>query len=470
MIPSLFNENDITDHDSLLLETNPSPETLLETQLNEHPDLPLGKAIHLLLHVKPHVLATAIDQVWKQNTPFDQRPSPIAHALTSLDHHLSQHQRHHGNDDSSMDAMVRHIYDPLKSKVLKSPKNSNTNTSSTNSLQLLAALVLWSPHRALYQQCLEREISPLDNNINNNKRGALSVSLLLWFITQQWPSLSNDMTPETVDQVMIIARFIPGLIQILDQVGELPTLLACTTYDTLLTISVYVLDIYLSPTDIESSAMASATKSIPPYSSSSSTNITVIEEKENYMVDEKQLKAAHELWTRLNSLLNLAKKWQQSSDPVTLGAWDELVHFMIQSQAILTGSNLEGYQQVRKGWRWLTNVLLSSQILSKNPIKKWKTIWTLEDKDLDMNLSSYLKMIMFALRQNGYWLQHQQQLLEQKDKNMTISPPSSSAGTDQLDYQEQVKSTCCTMVSENGEKTNMDVAHSMMFSFLYDVD
>jgi hypothetical protein len=40
----------------------------------------------------------------------------------------------------------------------------------------------------------------------------------------------------------------------------------------------------------------------------------------------------------------------------------------------------DGYQQVRQGWNWLCKVLVSSQLLSKNPTKKLKFVWKLEVK------------------------------------------------------------------------------------------
>lgn len=59
--------------DRLLLNATKQQPSAME--IEQHMDdespsvLPLGKALHLLLHVKPTVLDTAIDRVWKKTSP-----------------------------------------------------------------------------------------------------------------------------------------------------------------------------------------------------------------------------------------------------------------------------------------------------------------------------------------------------------------------------------------------------------------
>lgn len=75
----------------------------------------------------------------------------------------------------------------------------------SNSLILLAGLILWSPHQERYQQCIEQELNLAD------KRGALAATLVLSFITKQWPEDENT--------TVIMTRFIPSLILVVEKVG-----------------------------------------------------------------------------------------------------------------------------------------------------------------------------------------------------------------------------------------------------------
>jgi hypothetical protein len=84
------------------------------------------------------------------------------------------------------------------------PKSSKESILS-NSLILLAGLVLWSPHRGRYQQCIEQELTLSD------KRGALAAALILSSITKQWPEDGNT--------TVIMARFVPSLILVVEKVG-----------------------------------------------------------------------------------------------------------------------------------------------------------------------------------------------------------------------------------------------------------
>ncbi|CAO3588077.1 unnamed protein product [Absidia cylindrospora] len=371
--------------------------------------LPLGKALNMLLHVKTHVLATAMDQAWRspKKLPSALTASPVITALNSLDLYLTQH---------ASDSFLRHIYNPLKDKVLK-PKNSKEAIS--NSLQLLAGLTLWSPHQTRYQQWIEQELTHTD------KRGALSSALILSFITKQWHPLkeTDDDHKEKanqMEQVVMVTRYFLPLMTVLKRYGELPTLLACTAYDTLLTISVFMMDPYLLPatTTMDQDTLSNG-------------KISILEDETKDQLVGDRLKVIQDIWPRLESLLVMVKKWQQLTDLITNGAWQELHIFMTQAHRVLLEGRLDRYHQVRKSWCWLSKVLVSSQILSKNPTKKMGFIWKLEDKCLEPNLSSYLKMLMLALRQNGHWIEHQN----------TKSIPS-----DLTDFQEQARVYCRSMI------------------------
>jgi hypothetical protein len=69
----LAGQEDRHNEDRLLLNATkqqPSAMDIEQHMDDESPsDLPLGKALHLLLHVKPSVLTTAIDRVWKKTSP-----------------------------------------------------------------------------------------------------------------------------------------------------------------------------------------------------------------------------------------------------------------------------------------------------------------------------------------------------------------------------------------------------------------
>ncbi|ORZ21368.1 hypothetical protein BCR42DRAFT_407419 [Absidia repens] len=425
MADSLFNEAaQPNSYDNLFLVNTAKPQASpLEIQLTNDEQqsiLPLGKALNMLLHVKTHVLATGMNQTWRspKKLPSTLTGSPVNTALNSLDLYLTQH---------SSDFFLRHIYDPLKDKVLK-PKNGKEAIS--NSLQLLAGLTLWSPHRTRYQQWIEQELTHTD------KRGALSSALILSFITKQWhPFKENDDDGDDKEQsdqmeqvVMMMTRYFSPLMTVLKQYGELPTLLACTAYDTLLTISVFMVDICLSPVAIIMDQEHGK-------ESTSNAKISVLEDETKDQVDGERLKLIQDVWLRLDSLLVMVEKWQQPTDLITNGAWRELHVFMTQAHHVLLEGRLDRCRQIRKSWCWLSKVLVSSQILSKNPTKKMSFIWKLEDKCLEPNLSSYLKMLMLALRQNGHWIEHQ---------NAKSSP--SGLTDDEQNLQEHARVYCRSMI------------------------
>ncbi|KAI9492190.1 hypothetical protein BDB00DRAFT_873642 [Zychaea mexicana] len=177
-LPEIVVPNGIYDEE----ESSKGPE-IHETKLQV---MPLGKAVHTLLHVKEEAFQHAI------NKPT--RDSPIARALYSIDEYLETPR-------------FEDIYDPLKDQFLK-PKS----TQAKAALRLAQYVLLHSRHKANFRSFLKtHELQ------SGDKRAHLAAALLL--------------------ESVAVDEFIPDLVRLAQQYGEKPTMTACIACDAVLACS-----------------------------------------------------------------------------------------------------------------------------------------------------------------------------------------------------------------------------------------
>ncbi|KAI8147856.1 hypothetical protein BJV82DRAFT_309190 [Fennellomyces sp. T-0311] len=150
--------------------------------------MPLGKAVHTLLHVKEEALHQAVVK--------PTRDSPIARALYSIDNYLDS-------------LRFADVYDALKDQFLK-PKSAQAAAA----LRLARYLLLNSRHQQSFHHFLKTQELQSDD-----KRRHLAAVLLL---------------EQAADSV---AEFVPDLIQLAKQYGDKPVLIACLACDTVLACS-----------------------------------------------------------------------------------------------------------------------------------------------------------------------------------------------------------------------------------------
>ncbi|KAI9301683.1 hypothetical protein BJ944DRAFT_133468 [Cunninghamella echinulata] len=401
MVDSLLKIDDKAYEANLLINNNnnnnnnkqSTTATSSVTDLIDHSYLPIGKALHLLLQVKSRVLITAIDTWKKKKDVSIQNNSPVIKALFSLDNYIKKTK----DADTDIDSALQLIYSPLKEKILKSKKNG----SQENIYQLLSGLLFYSDYKEQYQAMIKRELQ------RDDKRDNLAASLLFSFITKQiiTPSpssslsfISNDSISTDIKyQLNILYLFIPDLFHILEQHSDTPTLLVCTTYDTLLSLtSIMIMSFFKEESKDDANYNRNDNKS-------NNTLITIIDDRNG--LDEQHIKQMQDIWTCNIKLLSLAKKWQPSHDMITLCAWNELDIFIKTCQSILMddSSKQEEYLHVAISWYWLSNNLQSTQLLSKKQ-KKVNSILHLKNKQLNEHISNYLKFLLLALLQKGEWL------------------------------------------------------------------
>ncbi|CAO3615479.1 unnamed protein product [Cunninghamella echinulata] len=403
--------------------------------------LPVGKALHLLLQVKLRVLITAID-IWKKRKDIStQNNSPIIKALFSLDNYIKKIK----DTDNDLDSALQLIYSPLKEKILKSKKNE----SQENIYQLLRGLLFYSDYNEQYQTLIKRELQ------HNDKRNNLAASLLFSFITKQiiTPSSSSSLSfinndsisIDIKNQLNILTLFIPDLFRILEQYSDTPTLLVCTTYDTLLSLtSIMIVSFFKEESKSDTNHNHNDNKS-------NSTLITIIDD--NNGLDKQYIKQIQDTWIYIIKLLDLAKNWQPSRDMITLCAWNELDIFMKTCQSILIddSSKEEEYLQVAISWYWLSNNLQSTQLLSKKQ-KKVNSILHLKNKQLNDHLSNYLKFLLLALLQKGEWLS----LVNTKQKEESDD-----------DSIERIKTLCKSMIENYPITKPWQSINQLFLPFIY---
>ncbi|CAO3617714.1 unnamed protein product [Cunninghamella blakesleeana] len=249
-------------------------------------------------------------------------------------------------------------------------------------------LLFYSDHHGQYQLLLKKELHQSD------KRNNLAVVLLLAFIMKQIKSSSfidngNDIDAISTDikyQINVLSSFIPDLYSIIEQYSDAPTLLVCTTYDLLLTLTSTMIITFFKQ-EINDNKKKDL--------------ITVIDHP---VLDQQHLLLIQDTWVYILKLLSIAKNWQSPNDIITLCGWNELDIFMKTCQSIfMDDSNEVEYQQIAISWYWISNHLQSTQLLSKKR-KKTNSIFHLKNKHINDHLSNYLKFLLLALLQKGEWL------------------------------------------------------------------
>ncbi|KAI8061588.1 hypothetical protein BC940DRAFT_310187 [Gongronella butleri] len=316
--------------------------------------MPLGKALSLLLHVKAHVLARANDA---RHAP-DSAPSddPVLGALESIDHYL---------DQRSDCASVRHVYDPLKDKVLK---------KDAAALRLLKLLVLHSRHRDRYRQLMGNVLVE-----GPTKRDQLAVALILNAIVCDWPSLLQPVTlsAEIHAQCTDILQLAAPLCQMLQNVGDQPTMLACTAVDTYLVMA----------------AMGTMLPLVSPVSSSGASSSGLIAVVATPMATDLERQPIFDFWEQWLSVLAKIQKWKPQHAWSSL-PWLELTQWLSVSRVAIE-QDPNQYREVAMCFAWLSHGLASSWYLAKQP--KRKKIFELESPWVDTPLARYCHLLLLAL-------------------------------------------------------------------------
>ncbi|KAI9263132.1 hypothetical protein BDA99DRAFT_58381 [Phascolomyces articulosus] len=178
--------NDGLDDNNNIGFNNKEP-TVVETI----PVIPLGKAVHTLLHVKEEVFQQAI-------VKSSNRDSPIVRALYSIDDYLNS-------------SRFADVYDPLKDQFLK-PKSSQAKPA----LRLARYLLMDSQHKNNFRAFFKTHELQSDD-----KRRHLAGVILL----------------ESVVDMESIMEFIPDLVHLVQLYGDKPTLTACISCDIVIAYS-----------------------------------------------------------------------------------------------------------------------------------------------------------------------------------------------------------------------------------------
>ncbi|KAI7851603.1 hypothetical protein BDC45DRAFT_206447 [Circinella umbellata] len=179
------NENAIEDNNDVGFNSEKS------ATVEPLPVIPLGKAVHTLLHVKQEAFQKAIAKL-------DDRDSPIVRALYSIDDYLNS-------------LCFSDVYDPLKDHFLK-PKSSQAKSA----LRIARYLLIYSRHRLNFATFLKTHELQSDD-----KRRHLAAALLL---------------EDGIDNSVLVP-FIPNLVYLAQHYGEKPTLIASIACDTVLAYS-----------------------------------------------------------------------------------------------------------------------------------------------------------------------------------------------------------------------------------------
>ncbi|ORX43183.1 hypothetical protein DM01DRAFT_92251 [Hesseltinella vesiculosa] len=175
------------------------------------PTLSLGKSLSLLLHVQAHTVRRAV-KTWRQSrSDATSTTDPVVLALISIDKCLDLHP------DSTAD-----VYNPLKTKVLK---------KDPAALEIMQGFVLSSKHSTSFRRMLAQSLS-----CQSTKRDQLAAILVLSSIVKEWPALlltGDEPAVHEVDQDLASSMILP-VYELLQSVGDAPTILVCTAFDTYL--------------------------------------------------------------------------------------------------------------------------------------------------------------------------------------------------------------------------------------------
>ncbi|KAI8997391.1 hypothetical protein BDB01DRAFT_34574 [Pilobolus umbonatus] len=259
-------------------------------------DLPLGKALHLLLHVHSHVFDNAVNILQQSDLlelTLRKNDSPAVRALLSLDNYVKS---------SEQDRLTnfKHIYDSVKEKFLKKSK-SNTNQSS---MRIIGYFLLNSQYKDDINTFMCNELR------KNDKRNQLAAVLLIDFIFFTYIASSTE------NHWNLISLVAPELIRIAHQSNQ-PTLLCTTSCELALKCAHYLLINLKKPILSPSRMVNDASK------------LKIIEIDPVLNTSEK-IHHLNGIWRGVDTLLCLMEKWSTPNTHLTHSAFSEL-HSLFQN-------------------------------------------------------------------------------------------------------------------------------------------
>ncbi|KAI9348898.1 hypothetical protein BD770DRAFT_164236 [Pilaira anomala] len=352
--------NDQVNDDALMLERNgliqAKTESELETVIKESTsDLPLGKALNLLLNIHARVFDKAVTTV-RESAPAELAiqsiESPTIRALISIENYLTSTD----NFSKSFD----HVYSSLEDKFIK---RSKVSSNSEPSMRIIGYFVLYSKSRKLVQQYISQLLYDAD------KRSQLAAVMLLQFLFTSYIS-AQDIHSD------ISALFIPPLTNVSQKYADTPTLLACSSCDLALQFSRYIA-LHLNNTD------------------STTAPITELEDTSN--LEYSQISEA---WKYADTLLYIMEKWYKSMGDLELASFKELHSFL--SYATKSISDTSQQSELIAAWDLIVTYLTPKSIVSEKPlnIKKQKALFNNQTTSLLSAIKMMKKKLSFYLKKN----------------------------------------------------------------------
>ncbi|KAI8076271.1 hypothetical protein BDF21DRAFT_66511 [Thamnidium elegans] len=349
---------DQVNDDTLMLERNgllkDNTESELETVIKESTsDLPLGKALNLLLNIHGHVFDKAIGTIRKSTRAeltAQAIESPTIRALISIENYLTSSN----NFTKSFD----HIYHSLEEKFIKRNK---ANSNSESSMRIIGYFMLYSKHQKLVQQYISQELC------ETSKRNQLAVVVLLQFLFTNYISM-QDMYSD------LSALFISSLTQVSQKYADSPTLLACSSCDLALQFSRYIA-LHLNSTN------------------DTIASITELQDDNNNTKFHQISKA----WEYADTLLNIMEKWYKSMGELELASFKELHLFL--SYAINSVQDINQRVESIAAWDLIVTYLSPKSIVSEKPLTLKKQKALLSGQTIP--LLSTIKVSLFVILQKG---------------------------------------------------------------------
>ncbi|KAI8350928.1 hypothetical protein EDC96DRAFT_519232 [Choanephora cucurbitarum] len=336
--PSLLQLETSGKNDSVTRELEESIETAVS-------DLPLGKALHLLLHVHSHVLDKAFETIRSSDPAhllIAKADSPTVRAILSIQHYIL----HNG-----INASFHHVYGPLKEKILK-----RGNQQNESSMRLVSYLALYSEETAAaVQACLRAELEP---NLSD-KRSQLACVLVLQFLSTH--CFYQQSTKQYVSFAMSV---VPPLLDIADK-QDRPTLLTCSAAEVAIQLVSY------------------AMKPLPTISKDNKLLTSKIEIVEEVISD---LNFNNSICQALHKIIVLLAKWHHAPGEAELTAYEEL-------RSVLKSGTIN-----YDFWLFILTYLTPKAVISERPISSKK-----QRKILSHSNTSASKLILLTLLQKTEW-------------------------------------------------------------------
>ncbi|KAL7313618.1 hypothetical protein PS15m_007342 [Mucor circinelloides] len=242
-------------------------------------DMPLGKALHLLLNVHGQVFDKAVSFLQSSTAAeiaIKTAESPTIKAILSIKNYISK----------DVSASFKQIYDSLKDKFLKKQPNEAA-------MRVVSYFTLHSnPCKIQVQQVLIDELK------NTDKKDQLAAVVLLQLLVKHYS--------EPMSKIALV--FFAPLVQLIEMRSSQPTLLNCSACELAL------------------QCIQMAWTASPGAATNEASNIKIMEVDESESMD-----ASEEVWQGLDTILTVLEKWQKSKSSIESASFKEL-HTMALSK------------------------------------------------------------------------------------------------------------------------------------------